>query len=238
MLTSILILTGLILFSAFFSATETAFTSLSMMQIQHLVENHGKKGRCVKELSGKPDILLTTILIGNNLVNIGASAIASQMTIELFGSQMLALMTGILTLVILIFAEVTPKRIAIIHNEKIALHTGSMVKFLSILLAPIIWLISLISSLITRFISSERRENVSMEGILHIVNIAGNMGVVQQYEQEMIKSIFRLDDVPAKAIMTHRTEVFSLDKSLTVSEAFSPMIEEGYSRIPVWGERP
>ena len=75
-----------------------------------------------------------------------------------------------------------------------------MVKFFSILLAPIIWLISLISSLITRFISSERRENVSMEGILHIVNIAGNMGVVQQYEQEMIKSIFRLDDVPAKAI--------------------------------------
>ncbi len=238
MLVSILSLSGLILLSGFFSATETAYTSLSMLQIQHLVENHGKKGRYVKELSSKPDILLTTILIGNNLVNIGASALASQLTIEVFGSQMLGVMTGILTLVILIFSEVTPKRIAIIHNETIALHTGGMVKFFSFILAPIIWLISLISSFITRFFSSERREDVSMEGILHIVNVAGNLGVVQQYEQEMIKSIFRLDDVPARAIMTHRTEVFSLDKTMPLTEAFPLMIEEGFSRIPVWEKDP
>ncbi|WP_319559491.1 hemolysin family protein [Marispirochaeta sp.] len=238
MLSSIIILVSLILLSGFFSATETAYTSLSSLQIQHLIERYGRRGRRVKELSGKPDILLTTILIGNNLVNIGASAIATELTIRLFGSQAIGIMTGILTLVILIFSEVTPKRIAIIHNQGIALFTALPIRFLSVALFPFIWIISIISSLITRFFASERRENVSMEGILHIVNVAGNMGVVKQYEQEMIKSIFRLNDVSAQAIMTHRTEVFSLEKNLTLTEAFPEMIEEGFSRIPVYDKDP
>ena len=238
MLTSILILILLILLSGFFSATETAFTSLSMLQIQHMVQKHGKKGRRVKALSGKPDILLTTILIGNNLVNIGASAIATEMTIRLFGSQAIGIMTGVLTLIILIFAEVTPKRIAIIHNEGISLNFGGTIKFLSLLFSPFIRLIGFISSFITRFFASERQHDVSMEGILHIVNVAGNLGVVKQYEQEMIKSIFRLNDVTAKAIMTHRTEVFSLEKSLSLAEAYPLMIEEGFGRIPVYDKDP
>ena len=238
MVNSILALCGLVLLSGFFSATETAFTSLSMLQIQHMVENHGRKGRRVKELSGRPDILLTTILIGNNLVNIGASAIATEMTIRLFGSQAIGIMTGILTLVILIFAEVTPKRIAIIHNEGISLFSAVAVRFLSVLFSPVIWFISLISSLVTRFFASERRADISMEGLLHIVNVAGNMGVVKQYEQEMIKSIFRLNDVNAKAIMTHRTEVYSIEKSTSLKKAFTSMIEEGYSRIPVYDKDP
>lgn len=238
MLAGVLALIGLILFSGLFSATETAFTSLSMLQIQHLIENHGKKGRLVKELSGKPDILLTTILIGNNLANIGASAIATKLTIELYGSQAIGIMTGVLTLIILIFAEVTPKRIAIIHNEGISLLIAPFIKLISLIFTPFTWLISLISSVITRFFSSERRQDVSMEGILHIVNVAGNMGVVKQYEQEMIKSIFRLNDVSAKVIMTHRTEVFSLEQSLKLSAVFQSMIDEGYSRIPVYDKDP
>ncbi|WP_321990893.1 hemolysin family protein [Marispirochaeta aestuarii] len=238
MLSSIILLVTLILLSGFFSASETAFTSLSTLQIQHMVDNLGRRGRRVKELSGKPDVLLTTILIGNNLVNIGASAIATEMTIRLFGSQAIGIMTGILTLIILIFSEVTPKRIAIIHNQGIALVTAFPIQVLSVILFPFIRMISLISSLITRFFSSERREHLSMEGILHIVNMAGTMGVVKQYEQEMIKSIFRLNDVSAKAIMTHRTEVFSLEKSLSLTEAFPEMIEEGFSRIPVYDRDP
>jgi len=111
----------LIVLSAIFSSTETAYTSLSFIQVQSLTKHHGKGGKLVEKLSSRPDTLLTTILIGNNLVNIAASAVATQFTVRVFGNQVVGIMTGVLTLIILIFAEVTPKQLAIIHSEKLAL---------------------------------------------------------------------------------------------------------------------
>jgi Mg2+/Co2+ transporter CorB len=124
---------------------------------------YGRKGSMVKYLSKRPDILLTTILIVNNLVNIAASALVSNMTIRIFGSQALAISTGLLTLVILIFAEVTPKQIAIVHNEKIALSMAYPVKWVSLILLPVIKMIGFFSSLQEARIIREHRSAVAKQ---------------------------------------------------------------------------
>ena len=237
MLFNICLLIILLLLSAVFSATETGFTSLSVIQIQELGANKGKRGKMVKYLSSRPDILLTTILIGNNLVNIAASAIVSSMTIQIYGSKALALSTGILTLIILIFAEVTPKQIAIIHNEWVAIVMAYPVRILSWLLLPVIKMIGFISSLITHFIGGEKKK-LSLDGILYMLRVAEGQGVVESYETHMIKNVFRFNDTQVQAIMTHRTEVFSLDKNTLLSAALPDISEKGFSRIPVYNDDP
>ena len=186
MLFEIILFVILLILSGVFSATETAFTSLSVIQIQELASAYGKKGGMVKFLSKRPDILLTTILIVNNLVNIAASAIVSNVTIQTFGSQALAISTGLLTLVVLIFAEVTPKQIAIVHNEKIALSMAYPVRWVSWIMFPVIKLIGIISSLLAHLVGGEKKK-LSLDGILYMVSIAESQGVVETYETRMIK---------------------------------------------------
>jgi putative hemolysin len=237
MLFEIILFVILLILSGVFSATETAFTSLSVIQIQELASAYGKKGGMVKFLSKRPDILLTTILIVNNLVNIAASAIVSNVTIQTFGSQALAISTGLLTLVVLIFAEVTPKQIAIVHNEKIALSMAYPVRWVSWIMFPVIKLIGIISSLLAHLVGGEKKK-LSLDGILYMVSIAESQGVVETYETRMIKNVFRFNDTQVQAIMTHRTEVFSLDSSTSIGDALVRISEEGYSRIPVYNEDP
>ena len=238
MILEISILCILLILSAIFSATETAFISLSIVQIEECAAKHGRKGKRVKKLLENTNTLLTTILIGNNLVNISASAIATHVTIEKFGSKSIGITTGILTLVILIFAEVTPKQIAIMHNEQISLCMSSFIRFLEIVLFPVIKLIGFISSLLTRLFQKEQKESISMDSILHMIRLAEHEGVVESYESKMVKNVFRFNDTPIQAIMTHRREVFSLDRTLTLRVAIDSIIEKGFSRIPVYHENP
>lgn len=229
----------LIFLSAVFSSTETAFTSLSVVQLQVLANRHGKAGKLVGRLSRRPNILLTTVLFGNNLVNIAASALATSITIKLFGSASIGIMTGVLTLVILIFAEVTPKQIAIIHNQTICLLMAYPIRFLSIVLMPVISLIGSVSMAITRvFTPKERESQISLEGILHMVRLAENEGVVENYETRMVRGVFRFNDITVGAIMTHRTDLFLVNQKMTVKELLPRIVEEGYSRIPVYEEDP
>ncbi|MBN1646737.1 MAG: HlyC/CorC family transporter [Spirochaetales bacterium] len=235
---SIILLSVCILLSGFFSASETAFTSLSAIQIQKLTSTHKRRGKQVSYLTSRPEILLTTILLGNNLVNIAASAIATQMTIEFFGSTYIGVTTGVLTFVILVFAEVNPKQLAIIHNEKIALGTAWIIHYLSLLFRPLIWLISLFLKIMGKLYGGKKRKKISLEGIFHMFSLAENEGVVEDYETHMVRNVFRFNDVQVHAIMTHRTEVFSLKKSLRIIDVLPKIIEKGYSRIPVYARNP
>jgi putative hemolysin len=237
MLFEIILIIILLFLSGVFSATETAYTSLSVVQIQELAPDYDKKGKMVKFLSKRPDILLSTILIVNNLVNIAASSIVANVTIQTYGSQGLAISTGLLTLVVLIFAEVTPKQIAIVHNEKIALFMAYPVRWVSWILLPVIKFIGFISSLITHLVGGEKKK-LSLEGILYMVSIAEGQGVVETYETRMIKNVFRFNDTLVQAIMTHRTEVFSLNKNTSIGDALVKISEKGYSRIPVYNNDP
>jgi len=232
------ILAGLLLFSAVFSATETAFVSLSIVQIEEIASKKGRRGKLLKELVNKTNTVLTAILIGNNLANIAASAITTHITIEKFGSRAIGISTGVLTLVILIFAEVAPKQIAIIHNEKITLAMVYFIRLFTFILLPVIKLVGFISSLLLLLFQGEKKESVSLDGILLMMRLAENEGVVESYESKMVENVFRFNDTPIQAIMTHRREVFSLDKSLTIQQAIDSISEKGFSRIPVFHENP
>jgi CBS domain containing-hemolysin-like protein len=228
----------LLILSGCFSASETAFTSLSAPQIRQISKEKGRRGRLVKKLADDPDNLLTTILLGNNLVNIAASAIATSVTIELFGSNAVGIMTGILTLIILIFAELSPKRIAIASNERVSLLSAWPIYILSRILKPVNFTISACSSLITRFFIPKETRKVSFEALIHMMSAAEEDGVVENYESQMIRSVFRLNDISVQAIMTHRTEVFSLDKNLSIADAALDISRSGFSRIPVFDDEP
>ncbi len=234
MILQLILLVILILLSGFFSSTETAFTSLSMMQIEDVTRRYRSRGKLIKYMTDRPDILLTTILIGNNLVNIAASALATYITTIIFGVEAIGIMTGVLTIIILIFGEVTPKRLAIAHNQFLCLHVIRTIYILSVILRPFVWIISRTGSLVTKIFGTGKKQHLTLEGIMHMMKIAEGIGVVENYETEFIRNVFRFNDVTLRAAMTHRTEVFSLDKNYTVEEAMPLIIEEGFSRVPCY----
>lgn len=233
----IIILIFLLVLSGLFSSSETAFTSLSLLQKQRL-PSRGWRGRVAQRLSRRSDILLTTILISNNLVNIGASALASKMTIDLLGSAALGAMTGLLTLLILIFGEVTPKQIAISHNESVAISLAPLLLFLSWIFRPFIWFITAISNTIMKLVGHGESKNITLDHLLQMVQVGEALGVVEDYEKEMVKRVFRINDTPVQSIMTHRKEVFSLPADAAAGEVAEEVIQKGFARIPLYGEHP
>ena len=166
----------LLFLSAFFSSSETAFTSLSLVQIQSLKARYKRRGAIVEDFYQHPDRFLATILIGNNFVNVIISVISSALTIRIFGSAFLGITTAVLILIILIFGEILPKQFAIQNNEAICIHTARIIKTLSILFLPIIWFINGFSALFTRGGKHGRRDHFTMDSILHIIKHAENIG--------------------------------------------------------------
>ena len=228
----------LILLSGIFSGTETAFTSLTFIQVKELEDSKRKAAKLAASLAKRSDVLLTTILIGNNLVNIAASALVTTMTIQRFGNRAVGYATGILTLVILIFAEITPKQIAIVHNKSISIAMAYPVRFLMFALYPFVFIIKGISSSITSLFVKEKRKHISLEGILHVVDVAQDQGVVEDYESNLVQRVFRFDDIDVHTVMTHRTAVFSINGSTSVKEALPLVVQSGFSRIPIYEGTP
>jgi putative hemolysin len=235
---SFALLVALITGSAFFSGAESAFTSLSPAQLAVVRSARGRRGVLVNELMMHPDRLLSTVLIGNNLMNVAASALATQITIRLFGNTAVGIMTGVLTLVMLIFAEVTPKQIAIANNEFICIHTARVIYGLSRVLAPLIVFIGGFSRFLASIGGGRRGHALTLDSILQVIRHAENVGILEQYKSRVVKNLFRFSDIPVSAVMTHRTEVVSMERNTTIAEAIRRVGETGHSRIPVYDRNP
>ena len=232
----ILIIVILLVLSAFFSGSETAFTSLSAYQVESLAESKGKRGRILKQLYEKSNIFIATVLICNNLVNIGLSAFVTNITIQIWGDDFLGMMTGILTLVVLIFGEVTPKNIAIAWNEPIALFIAPIIKVLSGILYPVIIIINWCSSLITRLVGNKEKKQMSTEMIYSLISTAANQGLVKDYERRMTRGVFNMGQTPVKNIMTHRTDVTSMNQEAQMQEVISEVDKHVFSRYPIYSQ--
>ena len=225
----------LIILSAIFSGTETAFTSLSLIQKKEIEEMKGRKAKNTTYLANHPDLLLTTILIGNNIVNISVSALVTSFTIEYFGSAYVGYATGVLTLLILIFGEITPKQIAIIHNVKIATSMAIPVRILTIVLFPLVVIFRGLSNEISKLFSKgDTKKETSVEGILHIVDTAEDEGVLDEYESGLMEKVLHFSETQVRTIMTHKSEVFRLPEDTTLSDALSEIANSGFSRIPLY----
>ena len=230
-LTAIIIL---LLLSAVFSATETAYTSLSFVQLKTLENRKKRSSKLAYKLSQNRDALLTTVLVGNNVVNISASALVTTFAIEYFSSQAVGYATGILTLVILIFGEITPKQLALTHNMKIAVFMAYPLRFISLLMFPVVWLLRQFSSLITRLFASHTEPAITTEGVMHMVDAAEDEGLVDQYESDLMQRAIHFSDTQVRTIMTHRTNVFCISDELTIRDAFPSIVKSGFSRVPVF----
>lgn len=237
-MTGLLLLAGLLALSGFFSGVETAYTSLSPTQLHSLTDHWPKQGLRVQKLIQRPDRLLSTILIGNNLVNIAAASLATVLATQRFGEAGPGVATGLLTIFVLIFGEVTPKQIAIVHNERIACYTALLISVLELVFLPLVLFVSWISNAISRLSGGNRHRTPTPEGILSLVRHAASVGVLSKNETWLVKNVFRFNDVTVSMIMTHRTQVFSLDKNTRVGDVFPSVLRRGYSRFPVYDRDP
>lgn len=240
---NIIILVVLILISGFFSASETALTSFKTNSLEDFEEKGKlKKVELLKKWLKNPNEMLTGILVGNNIVNILATVIASAVANRLLGGNTgsaIFIVTVVMTLVILIFGEITPKVIAKTHTVKIAGLVITTIYYLSILLKPILIILMSISKFIGRIFGIELKENVLMiteEDIISFVNVGEAEGVIEEEEKQMIHSIVGLGEITAKEVMTPRTSMLAFEGDKTLDDIWEEIIDNGFSRIPIYGE--
>jgi len=238
------LLSILFLFSAFFSASETALTSLSKIKLNRLIEQRHPAAGIIKKLKDNPSLLLSMILTGNNLVNIAASALATSMAIrqvESSGSGSIGLavglVTGIMTFLVLVFGEVIPKTVALRNTEKFSLFLAPLLMLFKPVLMPIAYLIGFISRpFIVLFggIAPEKGPLVT-EDEIHMILAAGEKeGVIEQEEREMISSIFEFGDTVAREVMTPRPDIDAVEAGKGLEEIKKLIMDSGHSRIPVY----
>ncbi|MEH6575927.1 MAG: HlyC/CorC family transporter [Amphritea sp.] len=237
---SIQSLLGLLLFlifcSAFFSSSETGMMSLNRYRLRHMVKNKHRAAIKANKLLQRPDRLIGIILIGNNFVNILASAIATVIAVRLWGEAGIAIATAGLTLVILIFAEVTPKTVAALYPEKIAFPAAFILHPLLKLLYPLVWIVNGITNGLLKLIGVNTTEgnhhHLSTEELRTLVNESG--AVLQQRNQSMLLGVLELDDVTVNDIMIPRNEVLGIDLDDDIDLIIDQLSKTPHTRVPVY----
>lgn len=234
-----LVLIVLILLSAFFSASETALTSISKIRLRNMVEENVKNADKISKLIENPNKLLSAILIGNNLVNIGASSLATAMAIQISGSGGIGIATGLMTIVILIFGEITPKTIAAQNSEKVSLFVVNIISAVVFVFTPVVKVLNIVTSLIIRLLggnNSAKAPLITEAELKTMVNVSHEEGVLEIDERRMINNVFDFGDAKAKDVMTPRTDMIALDDQASYEEIMQLFKEERFSRLPVYHE--
>ncbi|MGM0471617.1 MAG: hemolysin family protein [Bacillota bacterium] len=235
-----LLLLGLLfILSGFFSGSETALMSVNRVKIRHLAQEGDSKAQVVDRLLDQPNKLLTTILVGNNLVNVAASSIATALAIEIFGSKGVGIATGGVTLFILVFGEITPKSFATQNSELASKWVAKYIRIFSYLLYPFIKVLTLITNFMIRALGGRPQQSepfVTEEEIKKFVHVGEQEGVIESDEKEMINSIFDFDDTIVKEIMMPRIDMVCVEMNTSMEDLIEIIVDFGYSRIPVYNE--
>lgn len=235
----ILSLVILIACSAFFSSSETALTSITPIKVRQLKEKKVKNSHVLDELLQDPSGMISTILVGNNIVNIGASSLATIFFTSFYGPARGPLFsTIIMTFLVLIFGEITPKSIAQSKSEKVALRTSPAIYGLKQVLRPLVYLLTLITSgLIKIFVHGDPEEDrITKEELRTIVDVSEEQGVLMDEETEFINNVLDIKDNQAISVMTPRTSVSALDIEADQEEILDFIRENNFSRVPVYRE--
>jgi CBS domain containing-hemolysin-like protein len=224
----IILLIALVLFSGFFSSAETALFSISKVKARHLAKAKGKTNKLIKKMKEDPHKLLSTILIGNNLVNVAASALATAIAIDIVSSHAVGIAVGVMTFIILIFGEIFPKSVATRNNILIARLVIIPLYWLSILFSPIILFLNFIPRLTGKI---KKKPKVTEEELMTFVEVVEEEGEIKEQEKELIHNIFEFDDTNASEIMTPRADMFVIDAEEKLD--LEAIIKSGFTRIPV-----
>lgn len=235
----LIILVILVLLSAFFSSAETALVTVNKLRIKTLADEGNKRALTLLKITDNSGKMLSAILIGNNIVNITASSLATIFTQNVFGNYAVSISTGVLTIVVLLFGEITPKTLATIHAEKIALIYSPIIWALMYILTPIIFLVNKLSTLVMFIlrVDPNKKGNTYTETELRtIVDVSHEEGVIETEEREMIKNVFDFGDASAKDIMIPRIDMCMVDINSTYDELMEVFRQTKYTRFPVYSE--
>lgn len=233
--TQIIILVILVMLSAFFSASEAALISLSMIKVNALVKQKKKGSETLLRLKQKPQKLITTILIGNNLVNVAAAAIATVIFTNIFGSQGLGIATGVMTFILLVFGEITPKNVAIQNAERLSLIVARPIEIMSYVLFPVVKVLELISRGISKLFSGQKKEGqLSEEELKTMVMMGKEEGILSTEMAEMMHNIIEFEGTRVTEIMTTRTEIKMVDGDQKLRNIINYVVKTNYSKYPVY----
>ena len=235
----IVLLVILLAMSGFFSMSETALMALSKIRIRHMVEDGVKGAKLVEKLSEDPSKLLGAILIGNNIVNIGASALATSVAVKAIGESGVGLVTVIMTILVLIFGEITPKSIAKQNSEKVALAVSKPINIIVKLFKPFIFVFTSISGLFIRLLGGDPKATqpfITEEELKTMVGVSEEEGVLEGVEKEMIFNVFEFADSQVKDVMVQRMDIVAVDINSTYEEVIDIIKREQFSRLPVYNQ--
>ena len=234
---TLIIILFCIIMSAYFSATETAFSSLNRIRIKTMAEKGDKKAALVMRLSEKYDSMLSTILIGNNIVNIACSSLATVLFLKWLGEDLgPSVSTVVITVVVLIFGEVSPKSIAKESPEKFAMFSAPFLNMLMVVLTPFNFLFAQWKKLLSKLIKSDEDRGITEEEILTIVEEATQEGGIDEQESTLIRSAIEFTELEAVDILTPRIDIEGVELQSTKEEIAEVFTETGYSRLPVYEE--
>lgn len=231
----------LILLSAFFSSAETAFSTVNRVRLRTLAQDGSKSAERVISILDQYSKMLSTILIGNNLVNISASSVATTFAIRVWGNYAVGIMTGALTIIVLIFGEITPKTWAMNNSEKISLLYSGIIRMLMTILTPVIFIVDKLASGIMKLlhINSDGKDKIISEKELKTyVDVSHEGGAIESEERELIYNVFDFGDAVAKDIMVPRIRMTSIPITSTYDEVLSTFRASMFTRIPVYDDDP
>lgn len=224
----------LVIFSAYFSATETAFTSVNRIRIKNLANDGDKKAREVLDLTEKFDSMLSTILVGNNIVNIAMSAIATVLFMELYPVYGATIATAVITVLVLIFGEISPKSLAKENPEKFAMFSAPFLKFFMVLLAPVNWIFGCWKKLLAKMFNADGVNPITEDELLTIVEEAETEGSIDTDQSELIQNAIEFNDLEAWDVLTPRVDIKAIEIDETQDEIAELFLNTGFSRLPVY----
>lgn len=230
----ILFIATLILMSAYFSASETAFFSMNKIRMKNMASNGSKRAELVLKLAENYDKLLSSILIGNNIVNIASSSIATVLFVKWLGNTGVSVSTAAMTVIVLIFGEITPKSLAKNMPEQFALFSAPILRVINIILSPLNLIFSLWQKLVYKVVKPPKDRGVTEEELLTMVEEAQNDGEINPYESELIRNAIEFNDIEVIDIHTNRVDVIAVDLNTSNEEIERIFREHGYSRLPVY----
>ena len=232
----LIVLLLLIMFSAFFSSAETAFSRITRAKLRALEEDGVKHAKTLSKIFEDYDRMITTILIGNNIVNLSASALTTVFTMRIWGNVYISIGTGILTLIVLVFGEIVPKTAARHNSEKMALSFCVPIRFLMTVLFPLVFVIDILAGAVLKIfgLKRERDEVITESELRSYVDVSHEDGVIESDERKIINNIFDFSDSVAKDIMIPRIDIMSIPEEATYKEVMKVFRETMYTRLPVY----
>lgn len=231
---SIGIIAVLLVLSAYFSATETAFTSMNRIRIKNLAGDGNKKAQRVLELEGKYDTLLSTILIGNNIVNIAMTAVATVLFVTLYGEYGTTVSTTVVTIAVLIFGEISPKSLAKENPEKFTMFSAPIIKGCMVILTPVNWVFAQWKKLLSKVFKVGDSRSITEDELLTIVEEAETEGSIEAGQSELIQNAIEFSDLEAWDVLTPRVDIKAVELGTTKKDVAKLFLDTGFSRVPVY----